>query len=419
MIGHTDTTGSTASNYRLGTRARAGRPGAAPQGGTRRLAGRRRVARRSGSSAAHARQHRRAPQPARRDHDPVTKAAADDTSVARAESRRFVLLCGLAPALITVALVIFRPDFVADVDCRAYDTLLRSIPTKPPDGRVAIVDIDDLSLSTIGQWPWRRDRIAQLIARLREQGAAVIALDVVFAEPIAPIPTRSNRRRGTRAWRARCGRPRRARLRADLRHRRRPPRLHPAFVPRPDASSRRTKRSMRSAVSRRGRDLQPAGAGAGRRQVRFLNAVPDTDGILRRVPLVIELQRDHLSRHSHSRRFSRRPARRRLPSARRTRTPRRSSSPPARFRSTAEATCSSATVASSVRFPTSRRWTCSPAAMPATSSRTPSSSSGRRRSAVARSCRRRSIPGSQASKSRPPSPTTCCAAISSRVPSTR
>src|SRR6185436_8262701 len=63
-----------------------------------------------------------------------------------------------------------------------YDTLLRSIPTKPPDGRVAIVDIDDLSLATIGQWPWRRDRIAQLIARLREQGAAVIALDVVFAE---------------------------------------------------------------------------------------------------------------------------------------------------------------------------------------------------------------------------------------------
>ena len=49
-------------------------------------------------------------------------------------------------------------------------------------GRIAIVDIDDLSLSTIGQWPWRRDRIAQLIARLREQGAAVIALDVVFAE---------------------------------------------------------------------------------------------------------------------------------------------------------------------------------------------------------------------------------------------
>ena len=35
----------------------------------------------------------------------MTKAAADDTSVARAESRRFVLLCGLAPALITCVLL--------------------------------------------------------------------------------------------------------------------------------------------------------------------------------------------------------------------------------------------------------------------------------------------------------------------------
>ena len=83
----------------------------------------------------------------------MTKAAADDTSVARAESRRFVLLCGLAPALITVALVIFRPDFVADVDRRAYDILLRSVHTRPPGGRVVIVDVDERSLSTSANGP--------------------------------------------------------------------------------------------------------------------------------------------------------------------------------------------------------------------------------------------------------------------------
>ena len=29
-----------------------------------------------------------------------------------------------------------------------------------------IVDVDDRSLTTIGQWPWRRDVIGELIARL-------------------------------------------------------------------------------------------------------------------------------------------------------------------------------------------------------------------------------------------------------------
>src|SRR5690606_38981711 len=35
----------------------------------------------------------------------------------------------------------------------------------------------------LGQWPWPRTRVADLIARLSEGGAAVIAFDVVFAEP--------------------------------------------------------------------------------------------------------------------------------------------------------------------------------------------------------------------------------------------
>ena len=98
---------------------------------------------------------------------------------------------------------------------------------------------------------------------------------------------------------------------------------------------------------------------------------------------------------------------------------RRSSSRPGRSRSTGEATCSSATAARSGRFPTSPPWTCSPAAMPATSSRTPSSSSGRRRSAAGRWCRRRSTRGSPGSRCRRRSPTICCAATSCRAPSTR
>ena len=63
-----------------------------------------------------------------------------------------------------------------------YDRLLRAVPARPPSDRIVIVDVDERSLAAVGQWPWRRDVIGELITRLREMGAAVIALDIVFAE---------------------------------------------------------------------------------------------------------------------------------------------------------------------------------------------------------------------------------------------
>jgi len=47
---------------------------------------------------------------------------------------------------------------------------------------VAIVDIDEESLARYGQWPWPRDLIARLLGSLQQQGAAGIAIDIVFAE---------------------------------------------------------------------------------------------------------------------------------------------------------------------------------------------------------------------------------------------
>ncbi len=105
------------------------------------------------------------------------------TQTARVAGRRFVLVCGVAPALLTVALAMSRPGLLTQIDSRVYDGMLRSEPPNPADGRVVIVDIDERSLAAIGQWPWRRDVIARLVTRLREGGAAAVAIDVVFAEP--------------------------------------------------------------------------------------------------------------------------------------------------------------------------------------------------------------------------------------------
>ena len=99
-----------------------------------------------------------------------------------ARRRRLVFLCGVVPVLVTAVLGVFRPTFLARLDDSVYDILLRSARTKGPGQNVAIVDVDERSLSTIGQWPWRRDVVGRLITGLRNAGASAIALDIMFAE---------------------------------------------------------------------------------------------------------------------------------------------------------------------------------------------------------------------------------------------
>lgn len=53
---------------------------------------------------------------------------------------------------------------------------------KPVDDRVAIVDIDEKSLKELGQWPWSRDVLAQILDNLTAAGVAAVGLDSIFSE---------------------------------------------------------------------------------------------------------------------------------------------------------------------------------------------------------------------------------------------
>ena len=58
------------------------------------------------------------------------------------------------------------------------------------DAPVVVVDIDDDSLRTHGQWPWPRTDMAQLVVNLVNAGAVVVGFDIVFAEPDRLSPDR-------------------------------------------------------------------------------------------------------------------------------------------------------------------------------------------------------------------------------------
>jgi adenylate cyclase len=200
--------------------------------------------------------------------------------------RRLVYLCGTITAVLAAILAVFRPAIFARVEYAIYDSVVRRAPAKPPDRRVVIVDVDERSLSAIGQWPWRRDVVGRMIARLREMGAATIALDMMFAEPDrdeqsvpADVAFAADIRDGGVVLGYALtfdagGRGSNGCV------------LHPvnlAIAQRSDDPAEATFFRASSAICSLPALAQAAGASG------FLNATPDGDGILRRMPLLLEL----------------------------------------------------------------------------------------------------------------------------------
>ena len=200
--------------------------------------------------------------------------------------RRILLLCGLLPTLAAAVLSLTRPAALANVEYAVYDRLVRWTPTRPPSGKIVIVDVDEKSLTRIGQWPWRRDVISKLIDSLRDRGAAAVALDIMFPE--------SDRYEGTgrspdavlsdtlRKGRAILGYgllfdPTGEAPKPCVQHALSLPIIRGAGVQTEDPFFRATSAVCNIPT------LTDAAQASG-----FLNAAPDPDGILRRAPLLMQ-----------------------------------------------------------------------------------------------------------------------------------
>jgi adenylate cyclase len=89
----------------------------------------------------------------------------------------------VALLLLLAGLRVADPPPLEELRVRTFDLYQVIQPREATERPVVIVDIDEKSLKAVGQWPWPRTRVADLIARLTELGAAVIGFDIVFAEP--------------------------------------------------------------------------------------------------------------------------------------------------------------------------------------------------------------------------------------------
>lgn len=74
--------------------------------------------------------------------------------------------------------------FVKFIDYKIYDYSKKivSLYEKERPSSVVIVDIDERSLETLGQWPWSRVLLAQLVKTLQKEHPASIGIDILFPE---------------------------------------------------------------------------------------------------------------------------------------------------------------------------------------------------------------------------------------------
>lgn len=94
-------------------------------------------------------------------------------------------MLGTAIVLMLFSINNSYPSLLARAELQLFDLRLRALRHPKPLDIVAIVAIDDKSLQDLGQWPWPRAVMGQLVMALRDYKVKAIGFDVAFSEPDA------------------------------------------------------------------------------------------------------------------------------------------------------------------------------------------------------------------------------------------
>jgi len=100
----------------------------------------------------------------------------------RAPGALRTLAIGAAMVVALFALNLHYPSLLALAELKTFDLRMYARGTRKPHGEVAIVAIDDKSISELGRWPWPRTVLAQLVEALKQYKVGVVGFDLVFSE---------------------------------------------------------------------------------------------------------------------------------------------------------------------------------------------------------------------------------------------
>ena len=208
---------------------------------------------------------------------------------------------GLALLVALLGLRVWDPPALQILRLKTFDLYQIAKPREPQARPVIIVDIDEASLSKLGQWPWPRTVTAKLIEIIARDGAAAIGLDIVFAEPDRTSPGLLAKSMPELSAEARAeleAAPNHDAILADMIKRTRTVVGQSAYNPR--ANDTRQALAPKASFATLGEDptpyliaypglltnipvLEEAAIGRG-----MFTVLPDPDGLVRRVPVVMK-----------------------------------------------------------------------------------------------------------------------------------
>lgn len=88
-------------------------------------------------------------------------------------------------AFVTLVILTFiglQEPFIKEIlKLKSFDILIQQEEVELSSD-IGIVTIDEKSIEKYGQWPWKRDVLAQVITDLRQSGAGVIMIPILFSE---------------------------------------------------------------------------------------------------------------------------------------------------------------------------------------------------------------------------------------------
>jgi|GEM_PF-241757 len=96
------------------------------------------------------------------------------------------LVAGLAAACVIGLIHLALPTYIPELDHRISDRMFQHRGPIRQDPRLIHVNVDDRSVRALGRWPWPRALDAQVIDTLRDLGVRAVVFDAFFPFPTSP-----------------------------------------------------------------------------------------------------------------------------------------------------------------------------------------------------------------------------------------
>ena len=98
--------------------------------------------------------------------------------------KRPALWLAILVSVIFLILAFLQVGFLESLETE-YVRLAHEVRAGDPDTKtnIAVVEVDDDSIRKLGRWPWPRSRMAEMIDKLKTNGAKSIGLAILYSEP--------------------------------------------------------------------------------------------------------------------------------------------------------------------------------------------------------------------------------------------